>query len=70
MVSLMDDILVYGTNESELDGRLEKMMKRIEEVGLTLNRKKCVQGARGDFLASSSQREGHSAGPGKSYYIS
>lgn len=38
---MMDDILVHGKNEREHDNRLEKVMKRIEEAGMTLNRKKC-----------------------------
>ena len=38
----MDDILVYGTTEKEHDGRLEKVMQRIETAGLKLNREKCA----------------------------
>ena len=39
---MMDDILVYGKNQYEHDRRLEVVMKRLEEAGMTLNRSKCV----------------------------
>ena len=35
---LMDDRLIYGKKQYELDKRLEEVMKRLEEAGITLNR--------------------------------
>ena len=37
----MDDVLVYGKSQSEHDERLEAVLKRIEECGMTLNSEKC-----------------------------
>ena len=38
---LMDDVLVYGKSQNEHDERLEAVLKRIEECGMTLNSEKC-----------------------------
>ena len=35
---LMDDRLIYGKKQYELDKRLEEVMKRLDEAGITLNR--------------------------------
>ena len=37
----MDDILVYGSNESEHDTRLKRVMNIIAKAGITLNGEKC-----------------------------
>ncbi len=37
----MDDILVYGDSMEQHDARLEKVMQRIEQAGLKLNKEKC-----------------------------
>jgi hypothetical protein len=38
----MHDIIVYGSSEEEHDERLGKVLNRIKEVGLKLNRQcKC-----------------------------
>ena len=39
---MMDDILVDGKNQYKHDKRLEVVMKRLEEAGMTLNRRKCI----------------------------
>ena len=52
---IMDDILVYGKNQYEHDKRLEVVMKRLEEAGMTLNRRKCVFSKKGDFLGHSAK---------------
>lgn len=41
VVSMTDDILVFGKDQDEHDVRLREALKRIEEAGLTLNRDKC-----------------------------
>ena len=41
----IDDILVWGTTTEEHDQRLEMALKRCEDIGLTLNKDKCVIGA-------------------------
>ena len=41
VVSLIDDILMFGSTEAEHDSRLDAVMKRIESAGVTLNLEKC-----------------------------
>ena len=41
VVCMIDDVLVYGDTQEEHDRRLEKVLQRMKEVGLTLNRDKC-----------------------------
>ena len=38
---MIEDILVYGKDQEEHDERLEKLLTRIEEAGMTLNVSKC-----------------------------
>ena len=42
---IVDDVLIWGRNNEEHDARLQKFLKRVEKIGLKLNRKKCVVGA-------------------------
>ena len=37
----MDDILVFGRDQAEHNARLEAVLRRIEEAGVTLNPEKC-----------------------------
>ena len=37
----MDDILIFGKDETEHEERLMKALQRIHSVGVTLNRNKC-----------------------------
>jgi len=37
----IDDILVWGTTQKEHDEQLEVVLKRCEEINLTLNKEKC-----------------------------
>jgi len=37
----MDDILVHGATKEEHDQRLEAVLLRLQEAGVTLNREKC-----------------------------
>ena len=41
VVCLIDDILVYGTTQAEHDQRLLKVLRKIRDAGLTLNKDKC-----------------------------
>ena len=41
VVCLMDDVLVHGRTQREHDERLDAVLKRIQEAGITLNREKC-----------------------------
>ena len=43
-VNLQDDIIIWGRTQEEHDKNLEKVMDRILESGLKLNKKKCVFG--------------------------
>ena len=40
--NISDDIIIYGPNTSEHDKRLEKVLTRLKDGGLTLNKEKCV----------------------------
>ena len=40
-VNYIDDIVVFGRTEEEHQKRLEKVMKKLEQSGLTLNKEKC-----------------------------
>ena len=39
---IMDDILVYRKNLHEHDKRLDEVMTRLEEAGMTLNWSECI----------------------------
>jgi len=41
VVCQMDDILIYARNQREHDDRLEQVLKRLQESGITLNAEKC-----------------------------
>ena len=41
VLCLMDDVLVYGTTESEHDDRLNRVLQTMQNVGMTLNKEKC-----------------------------
>ncbi|KAK7105707.1 hypothetical protein V1264_012941 [Littorina saxatilis] len=40
--NMSDDIIIHGRDIEEHDVRLEKVLKKLEDSGLTLNREKCV----------------------------
>ena len=66
VVCMMDDMLVFGKDREEHDGRLERVMKRIAEAGMTLNKKKCVYRVKEVvFLGHLVGEKGISADPGK-----
>ena len=41
----IDDILVWGSTKEEQDQRLKLALKRCKDIGLNLNKDKCVIGA-------------------------
>ena len=41
VVCLMDDVLIYGETQQQHDGRLHKVLQKLQESGLTLNANKC-----------------------------
>ena len=53
---LIDDVLVVGKDEAEHDTRLMRVLRRLETVGVTLNREKCA------FRQSSVKFLGHLIG--------
>jgi hypothetical protein len=62
----MDDILVYGSSLEEHDNRLVKVLKLLQEVGMTLNREKCEFAIREvRFLGHLVNADGISADPAK-----
>ena len=46
VVCLMDDILVYGKNPEQHWDRLNKVLQRIEQAGITLRKEKCEFGCK------------------------
>ena len=63
---MMDDILVFGRNEGEHNERLKRVLRRLEESGMTLNRGKCEFRMRKiKFLGHQACGEGISADPDK-----
>ena len=42
VVCMMDDILGFGVDQDEHDRRLRKVLQKLREAGVTLNREKCV----------------------------
>ena len=41
VLCMMDDILVHGKTQEELDSRPQEVLQRIQRAGLTLNKEKC-----------------------------
>lgn len=41
VVCQMDDILIYGSDQTEHDERVRRVLQRLEETGITLNKEKC-----------------------------
>ena len=67
---LMDDILVIGKDQAEHNQRLEAVLRRIEEAGVTLNQQKCeFSKDKLTFLGHVIDTEGVRADPEKSKAI-
>ncbi|XP_064482820.1 uncharacterized protein K02A2.6-like [Ornithodoros turicata] len=66
----MDDILVYGSNRKEHDKRLDAVLRRLSDAGVTFNKEKCEFGKqRIQFLGHILSPGGISADPEKTEAI-
>ena len=71
VVVLMDDVLVFASTKEEHDIRLSTVLKRLEEVGATLNRAKCeIFRPTVRFLGHILDKQGIRADPEKTSAIS
>ena len=62
----MDDILVFGDTYEQHDQRLETVLKRIEDNGVTLNTEKCeFAKEKIQFLGHLISKDGIEADPSK-----
>lgn len=60
----MEDVLVCGEDKAQHDNRLQKVLDRLVDAGMTLNKAKCKFGMdRVDFLGHAIDKEGIHAGP-------
>ena len=70
VLCLMDDIIVFGSNQSEHDAHLTAALKRLEAAGVTLNPQKCEFGKQTlRFLGHVVSSEGIRADPEKTSAI-
>ena len=70
VLCLMDDVLVFGKDQAEHDDRLEKVLKRIESAGVTLNPNKCeFSKLELKFLGHIINKQGVKADPAKTQAI-
>ena len=61
-----DDIIVFGTNQADHDAALTKVIKRLHDKGLTINRQKCAfNQTKLNFFGYIFSSEGMSADPKK-----
>lgn len=66
VVCLVDDVLVYGKDQQQHDERLNAVLQRLAEVGLTLNREKCRFSVKEvDFLGQILSEAGVRSNPDK-----
>ena len=66
VVCMVDDVLVHGRTIEEHDERLDKVLKRLQEAGLTLNKQKCrFSQSQVKFLGQVVDREGIRPDPDK-----
>ena len=71
VVCLVDDIVVYGTNQAIHDDRLRKVLHRLQENKVTLNAKKCQFSRKQiNFLGQQIDSNGVHPDPGKVKAIS
>ena len=71
VVCLVDDIVVYGTNQAIHDDRLRKVLHRLLENKVTLNAKKCQFSRKQiNFLGQQIDSNGVHPDPGKVKAIS
>ena len=70
VVTNMDDVLIFGSNQSEHDTRLTTVLKCLDSRGVTLNAEKCEFSTKSvKFLAHIVDRKGIRADPDKTRAI-
>ena len=66
VVSLIDDILIFGQNQEDHDARLRSVLERLQQAGVTLNAEKCAFSQRSlKFLGHLIDEHGIRADPDK-----
>ena len=71
VVCLVDDVLVFGSNQGEHDARLSAVLQQLEKAGATLNKEKCVfHQTSVKFLGHVIDEDGIRADPEKTLAIS
>ena len=58
VIVYLDDILIYGATESEHDDRLGKVLERIKQAGMTLNKKCEIRTRQVEFVGFSIDGDG------------
>ena len=67
---LIDDVLIFGKTQEEHDQRLAEALTRIQSVGVTLNKDKCVfNTSMLTFLGHVLAKDGISADPEKNHKL-
>ena len=62
----MDDVIVFGMNQTEHDSRLKEVLEKIMNAGLKLNKEKCeFSRSKLEFLGNIISSEGISVSPDK-----
>ena len=70
IVCQIDDVLIYGTDQTNHDARLKAALTRLEQVGVTLNEEKCsFSQSEIKFLGHIINEQGVSADPEKTVAI-
>ena len=70
VLCLMDDVLIFGKNQTEHDAHLEAVLKQIESAGVTLNPNKCeFSKSELKFLGHIINNQGVKADPAKTKAI-
>ena len=70
VVGMMDDVLVHGQTTEEHDERLDRVLQKLQEAGLTLNRQKChFSKPQGKFLGQIVNKDGVRPDPDKIHAI-
>lgn len=66
----MDDTLIFGRDQQEHDIRLQAVLQRIQDAGITLNKDKCEFGRKSiTFLGHVVDGQGISSDPNKTSAI-
>ena len=58
MVYYQDDICIGATNENELKNKIDIVLNRLRNTGMTINEKKCINDSKISFLGYTISKEG------------